>query len=127
MQRAKSYVILVDNVSPSLPEYDQGKVLWLVTNIPGNVSTLSEAASGTTLMPEGSMELVPYRAPCPAPNRQGIYRVRVFAMAEEHVEIILSTSQSPVMADDVQRQLTPHALLAAATVLRYNINAPALL
>jgi phosphatidylethanolamine-binding protein (PEBP) family uncharacterized protein len=102
----KSFVLIMDDVSPSLEDDEFGNILWLVANIPADVSIISASASGSTALPAGATEIIPYTAPCPRRRSVGMFRCRIFALDQESVELKVS-SQPPVRAKLVEHQLKP--------------------
>eukprot|EP00299_Pterocystis_sp_00344_P019718 c9753_g1_i1.p1 GENE.c9753_g1_i1~~c9753_g1_i1.p1 ORF type:complete len:556 (-),score=146.53 c9753_g1_i1:1-1617(-) len=105
-RNTKSYVLILDDVSPGLEDDDFGNILWLVSNIPKDVSIIPEGAAGTTALPSGAQELVPFTAPCPRRGSVGTFRCRVFALDRESIELKVS-SQPPNRSKLIEHQMNP--------------------
>lgn len=94
----KSFVIVMDDLAPSAQEW----IHWVVYNLPANVSSLAEGASQKN-MPAGAKELnntwqLPgYGGPCP-PSDIDIYRIRIFAMPTEQIELQSADKSSGIMS-----------------------------
>jgi len=93
---------------------DSGKVLWLVKDIPRNISELSIGASGVS-MPEGSVELQNsfgyngYAGPCPF-NETHLFRFRLFSMNTPTTDIVIPSDLSTLTASFVESQISERAI-----------------
>lgn len=119
----RSFVLLVDDMT------DDGKVQWLVKDIPASSSALVDEASEIA-MPLGSKELTnsfgydSYTGPCP-PGEEHTYRIRLFAMPTAHTVIKLPPDDPTILrADNITSQIEEEALISAVLVGKAKVAVP---
>jgi Raf kinase inhibitor-like YbhB/YbcL family protein len=118
---AQSFVVTVEDASS--PRFDdQGKLLWIVANVPRTYRAVGAGASGHAMPPlsvelKNSFHFAGYTAPCPGPTDQRRYVARVYAMPHPTTSLFLS---GEVRARDVQAQLQKWALCISSTELPFS-------
>lgn len=66
---------------------------WMVVNVPANVHSLAQGASGTDKMPKGAQELktdfghTGFGGACPPPGKMHRYEFTVFALDTAHMDV----------------------------------------
>ena len=105
-QGTKSFALAIVDQHPVAKNY----VHWLVVGIGAYVTTLEEAASGSTLMPAGSKELKAYTGPNP-PSGAHDYEFTLYALKTDTLDLPQKVSLN------VFRQVVEQSSLATAKLV----------